>query len=189
MTIYLVRHTQYHNPENIFPFHLPVYLSVEGREHAKRIGKWFDEHQLHDLPMFSSPIVRCVQTAEIIASQINSFVSVDNRLEETYSPGIQGLRMPEKDDWKVIYEDPTRETVQSVTSRAVSIFKEKVAQGQDCILVSHGDPLTILYYYLLDEPLPKDMWKPENVEFVIDRGEIVKVELGGDKPTMSKYQV
>ena len=88
MHIYLVRHTKYHNPENIFPFHLPVNLSVEGREHARRIADWFTNKKLIKLPIFTSPVVRCVQTAEIIAGQTDSFVSADERLVETYSPGI-----------------------------------------------------------------------------------------------------
>jgi hypothetical protein len=41
MHISLVKHAKYHNPENIFPFHLPVYLSVEGQKHAQRVAEWF----------------------------------------------------------------------------------------------------------------------------------------------------
>ena len=189
MTIYLVRHTQYHNPENIFPFHLPVYLSVDGREHAKKVASWFVNRQLDKLPIFTSPIARCVQTAEIISAKTNSFVSTDSRLIETYSPGIQGTNKPEKDDWKVENDDPSRESLESTTKRIVSIFEEKVAEGQDCILVSHGDPLTILYYHLLEEALPKDMWKPENHELVISRGEIVEIEIKAEKPLVTRHKI
>lgn len=189
MTIYLVRHTQYHNPENIFPFHLPVYLSVDGRDHAKRVASWFANQKLAKLPIFTSPIARCVQTAEIIAAQTESFVATDSRLIETFSPGIQGNRKPETGDWKVETHDPTRETQASIMERATSIFEEKVAEQQDCILVSHGDPLTILYYHLLEETLPTDLWKPENSELVISRGEIVKVEVKVGKPLLTRHTV
>lgn len=190
MTIYLVRHTQYHNPENIFPFHLPVYLSVEGREHAQRIAKWFADKKLTDLPIFTSPIARCVQTAEILAAKTNSFVATDDRLVETYSPGIQGTLKPAVDDWKFEDTDPTRESRESIQKRANSIFQEKVAEQQDCILVSHGDPLTILYYHLVNKPLPEEMWKPENSDLVISRGEIVKVEVKSDKKlVLTRYKV
>ncbi len=189
MHIYLVRHTQYHNPENIFPFHLPVYLSVDGREHAQRVGAWFENQQLNKLPIFTSPIVRCVQTAEIIAGQTDSYVATDSRLIETFSPGVQGTTMPEKDGWKVENDDPTRESQASVTERVVSIFEEKVAENQDCILVTHGDPITILYYRLLEKQLPEQMWKPENQHLTIARGEIVKVEVTDGKPVVTRYTV
>lgn len=190
MHIYLVRHTKYHNPDNIFPFHLPVNLSVDGREHAQRVAQWFAEQELLNLPIFSSPIVRCVQTAEIIAAQTNSYVACDDRLIETFSPGIQGQPMSGQDDWKIENEDPTRESQESVRQRAVSIFEEKSTQQQSCILVSHGDPLTILYYHLLDEEPPADMWMPENEELVINRGEIVDVEIDENGPMkVTRYKV
>jgi len=190
MHIYLVRHTKYHNPENIFPFHLPVNLSVEGRAHAQRIAKWFQGKNLKNIPIHSSPIVRCVQTSEIIAAQTNSFVDCDDRLVETCSPGIQGTRKPERDEWKVEDDDPTRESVESIRQRVTSIFEEKVAQHQDCILVSHGDPTTILYYHLLEKELPAEMWKPENEALVISRGEIVDVEIiEGQELKVTRHKV
>ncbi len=190
MHIYLVRHTKYHNPENVFPFHLPVNLSVEGREHAKRIAAWFKDKKLGQIPIYSSPIVRCVQTSEIIAAQTDSFVTADDRLVETFSPGIQGTHKPEKDEWKIEDEDPTRESIESIRQRASSIFEEKLNHNHNCILVSHGDPLTILYYHLLQKELPQDMWKPGNEDLVISRGEIVDVEIGENhKLTLTRYKV
>ncbi len=190
MHIYLVRHTKYHNPENIFPFHLPVNLSVDGRAHAKRIAQWFADKKVTKIPIHTSPIVRCVQTSEIIAAVTESFVDCDDRLVETCSPGIQGTRKPAKDEWKVEDDDPTREPVESIRQRATSIFEEKVAQNQDCILVSHGDPTTILYYHLINQELPKELWKPENEALTISRGEIVDVEIVEGKPLkVSRHKV
>lgn len=190
MHIYLVRHTKYHNPENIFPFHLPVYLSAEGRAHAQRIASWFKAKNLTNLPIFTSPIVRCVQTSEIIAPATHSFVACDDRLIETHSPGVQGTVQPKEDAWKVEEEDPHRESRDSVRERARSIFDEKVQQGLECILVTHGDPITILYYDLLGKKLPKNLWSPENAAKVIDRGEIVDVEVHTDgSMTLTKHTV
>lgn len=190
MHIYLVRHTKYHNPENIFPFHLPVSLSVDGRDHAQRVAQWFKKRKLTQLPIHTSPIVRCVQTAEIIAAQTHSFVSADDRLIETFSPGIQGMQKPEHEDWKAEDKDPTREPQESIRQRVSSIFDEKVAEHQDCILVSHGDPLTMLYYHLLEKEPPHDMWNPKNEELIISRGEIVEVEITENKPlVLTRYKV
>lgn len=190
MHIYLVRHAKYHNPENIFPFHLPVHLSKEGREHVQRVAKWFLKRDVKDLPIFTSPIARCVQTAEIIAAQTNSYVACDERLIETHSPQLQGKVQPQTDAWKIEEEDMTRETQDSVRARAVSIFEEKVSEQNDCILVSHGDPLTILYFHLMGEKLPANLWSPANAEKVIDRGEIVDIEITEENQiVMKRYKV
>lgn len=190
MHIYLVRHTKYHNPENIFPFHLPVYLSVEGRAHAQRIAKWFEEKKITDVPIYSSPIVRCVQTAEIIAAKTQSFVMTDGRLVETFSPQAQGKVQPAQDPWKAELADPDRESQASIQDRAVDIFDEKVKLGEDVILVSHGDPLTILYFYLNNDALPEELWSPAYEDKVIERGEIVDVEVENGKVVgMSRFKV
>lgn len=190
MTIYLVRHTQYHNPDNIFPFHLPVYLSEEGRAHAGRIAQWFATHALMKLPVISSPMVRCVQTAEIIAAQTQSFVSIDERLAETASPGIQGKVQPSENAWQAEQLDPHRETQASVRERANALFEERKQIGEDCILVSHGDPLTLLYFHLQGEQVPEDLWNPIHDEKVVHRGEIVKIEIKHEtKPELTRYNV
>ncbi len=181
MHIYLVRHTHFFNPENIYPFHLDLYLSEEGREHAKRIGQWFAENKLQNLPIHTSPIIRCVQTAEIIASYIHAFVRIDQRLIETSCPNLQGKKIPLETPWIVEEDDESRESRSDILNRVLNAYKERVNEGKDCILVSHGDALTILYYYLNSKKLPKYLWGPENIENIINRGEIVNIELNGDK--------
>ncbi len=177
MIIYLIRHTKYHNPDNIYPFHLPVYLSSEGRRHANLIAEWYKKNKLLELPIFSSPIARCVQTSEIIASKTKSFVSIDDRLTETYCPGLQGKKQAEKDAWKVEEDEPTRESKESLLKRALSIFDEKVKGGKDCIFVSHGDLTTVLYYHLRNKALPKYLWDPANYKEVVNKGSTIKVRI------------
>jgi len=190
MHIYLVRHTKYHNPENIFPFHLPVYLSTEGREHAHRIADWFHNHSLLEVPIYTSPILRCVQTSEIIASATDSFVMSDSRLIETASPQLQGQVQPEKDPWKYEDTDTTRETQAAIKDRVTDIFEEKMTLGKDCVLVSHGDPLTILFYHLQKSPLPPELWSPENEAKIISRGEIVDVVITNNAVnSITRYKV
>src|SRR3990167_6732742 len=107
MHIYLVRHTLYHNPENIYAFHLPLYLSPEGRKHAGRVGDWFKNNVFPAIPIYTSPIVRTVQTAEIIASFTKSFVTVDNNLIES-SSRLQGEKKPKKNALEYEYNYETR---------------------------------------------------------------------------------
>lgn len=174
MTIYLVRHTDYANPQNIFPFDLPVYLSTEGRDHAKRIGKWL-QNKKGPIPIYSSPVVRTVQTAEIIASQTQSQVEIDTRLTEASCEKLKGTQKPKRDAWKVEYDFSLKESIQSIHQRLVESFLDKVMKGDDCTIVSHGDPLTILFYYLKKAPRLEDFYKPNATEEYIKKGEIIEV--------------
>lgn len=185
MVLYFVRHTPYHNPNNIFAFHLPMYLSEEGREQAHRIGEWFTKNN-NNLPIYTSPIVRCVQTAEIIAAHTNSFVTPDERLTETRLPNLQGTKQPEDKPWVKEEEDSTRESREDILKRVLNIYTELVSDGKDCILVSHGDAITILYYHLNKKEFPEYLWGPENSKNVIHRGEIVKIEITPDKLTTER---
>ena len=90
MTIYLVRHGNYLNPQNIYPFLLPVVLSPEGIEQIDRVGQWFKDQSALELPIYTSPVKRCVQTAEIISHAIDSSITVDDRLIEVRCPNLQG---------------------------------------------------------------------------------------------------
>ena len=181
MNIYLVRHTHYANPKNVYAFRLPLRLSLEGEQHAQRIGRWFVENKLQKLPIYTSPIARCVQTAEIIAARTGATVKTDKRLIEIFAPSLQGKPQPAKMPWKVEEDDVSRESRESTLKRILEIYNEKVAEGNDCILVSHGEPITILYDYLNHKEPPKYLWGPENNENIINRGEIVKIELKNNR--------
>lgn len=176
MMIYGVRHTDYLNPENIYPFHLPVQLSAEGRAHAKRIGEWFQKKGVGNITIFSSPIVRTHETAEIIADAIGSSITIDARLIESSCTNLQGKKQEGPNPVEREYDDPTREPLIDVQKRMIQFFDEKVFENKDCIFVTHGDPITTLYYHLIGKsPLPKHLYVPENFSLCIQRGEIVQI--------------
>jgi broad specificity phosphatase PhoE len=126
-------------------------------------------------------MVRTVQTAEIIASKTNGYVIVDHRLEETGCSRLEGTKQPEIDPWKYEVDDSSRETKDAVLKRVRSIYDEKVAEGKDCIIVSHGDAITFLYDYLTKRKEPQYIWDPALGNFPIQRGEIVKIEMDSAK--------
>ncbi len=177
MKLYFVRHTEYYNPAHLYAFHLPFHLSEFGRKQADSLGEWFTKKSLKELPIIASPIVRTVQTAEIIASHTKSMVTIDRRLIESSCPELQGKVHASENHWVEEEDNRTRETHKSMLSRMKSICDETVADGRDTILISHGDPLTVLYYYLIQEAAPRYFWNPENADKVIQRGEIVEVTL------------
>src|SRR3972149_3616306 len=179
MNLYLVRHTEYENPQKIYPFYLPIFLSKEGRKNASKIGKLLVRENLHNHPIYTSPIVRCVQSAEIIAQQTDSFVQTDTRLIEVSCPNLQGKVMHKIDRWKIEQDDPSREPKNQIIARMMEVIKEKVAIGQDCIIVSHGEPLTFAYWHLTKQKFPRYPWNPKYRSLVILRGEVVKLEFKG----------
>ena len=189
MNIYLVRHTTYSNPENIYAFHLPMYLSVEGREHAVKIGEWFKNNTLLHIPIYTSPIIRCVQTAEIIAAQLKSFVAVDTDLIESYCPVLQGKIKPSENAGKMEEDEPSRESKASLFTRIVRSFQDKINKKEDCILVSHGDPLTVLYYHLINKELPRYFWDEEESTKVFRKGEIMHVTLNNSQLSSVKRYI
>ena len=179
MKIFLVRHTAYSNPDNIFPFRLPLALSKEGSEHASRIGQWFKNNSLFKLPIYTSPIKRSSQTADIIAKIIDSKVSYDERLTEAFCPNLQGKKAPddEEETWKMQCMDSSRESSESLQKRALECFQEKVKEDKNCILISHGDPLAALLYYVIEKPLTRCFFDDDHYKLYIKRGEVVQIEI------------
>lgn len=182
MKLFLVRHAVFSNPDNIFVFTLPFHLTEEGRQQTEKIGDWFLENNYSGIPIYSSPIVRSVQTAEIIAAKTKSFVAVDTDLTETYCKELEGrLKSEEKlADLHAEFDFPTREPRESVWERVKKSYEKRVNAGKDCIFVSHGDPLTILYYHLQKKEMPKYLWDPENEANVIHRGGVVEITIEKD---------
>ena len=187
MIIYLARHTEYDNPRNISPFHLPVHLSIEGREKAKRMGNWFKENAKSSTPIISSPIARCVQTSEIISSVSNSFVTFDDRLFETMCPNLQGTVEKEFEGWKFAQDDPSRESQSDILKRVLNLYNEVVEKGADRIFVSHGDPLTILWFHLTGKKIEHYLWSPQNSIHNIQRGDIVKISVENSNVQDTEY--
>jgi broad specificity phosphatase PhoE len=179
MNLYLVRHTEIDNPKNLFYFRLPMILSVKGRQNAKKIGQLFVSQELSHLPIYSSPMARCIQTAKLIASKTDSSVSIDERLIEVDCPNLQGTPKPKKDRWIVEQDDPTREPRDKVISRMMSVINEKAEANKESILVSHGEPLTFAYWHLIGKEFPRYPWDPKNKHLIIQKGEIVKIEFEG----------
>lgn len=191
MTIFLVRHTEYSNPGNVFPMHLPVELSEKGKKHSKRIAKWFKNNLKSNLVIYSSPVNRCLQTSKYISDINGCKVIIDCRLIETHAPGLQGLKRPDDLDKRIKLEcyHPSREKHDSVRARMLDIFNEKIIETKDCIFVSHGDPITNLYYYLIKKPLVPCLFDDENIGIYVKRGEILKVDISNKKYKVKRILV
>ena len=84
-TIYFVRHGDYENPKGIAPWRLPGFpLSEKGRNDMLTDALFFKDKNIAII--FSSPILRCRQTAEITAKEINKKIIFSKFIIELYTP-------------------------------------------------------------------------------------------------------
>lgn len=158
-TVYFVRHPQYHNPRKIYPGRLPVSLSKEGRKEALRLQEFFKDKGVEKI--YSSAVLRCKQTSEIISDGTIP-IHYDKRLLETHSAyqGFWGLEKNTLHSWEDFYShmnDLGGESYKDVQNRMISFFNELLSHPEKIVIVcSHGDPLQSLFYHLANKDLPSE---------------------------------
>jgi broad specificity phosphatase PhoE len=187
--IYLVRHGQTdYNVERRLQGWRDVPLNEKGFEQANRAAE-----ELKDLSInavYSSPILRAMQTAKCIAEPHKLEVVTDKGLGERNEGTFTGLTMKEIEEkhgdfWEMRKEGidwrfPEGESMRETIDRALAAF-EKIAKrhkpGERAVIVSHGAPLRGIVHLLHGG-------EPENVRHTssLDNAEIVEVHWGKEKP-------
>lgn len=153
VSIYFVRHCEYEDPDKIIPGRLPVPLSEFGKQQAAKLSEFFIDKDISKI--YSSAVLRCQQTSEII-SQNKIPITYDRRLLEVFTP-YQGFTFKDGVDFDHFYghiKELGGESYKDVQERMVSFFEDVKTKGDGNILVvSHGDPLYTLYLFLQKKPL------------------------------------
>jgi len=160
-TIYLARHCSYQNPQEIMTFRLPGYaLNNQGRERAQEIAEFFKKNS-QTTKIYSSPLLRTRQTAQIIAQSLNLRLLINSLLIEVESP-FKGMR--EKDYYQNhlgdIYCQKEHllgggEPIEQISQRMMK-FVQKVLKenpNEEIITISHGDPIMIYFLSLTGQSL------------------------------------
>lgn len=157
---YLVRHGLFENVRNIMIGRLPAPLSQEGIRQAERLCDYFRDKKI--AVIFSSPVLRCRQTAEIIADKTIP-IRFDIRLAETLS-AYQGMWYAGKQDPEDLCghrKELGGEGFDDLRSRMMSFFNEAIKkEKRNSIICSHGDPLWCLYLGILNRPLTDEVKEP-----------------------------
>lgn len=161
-TIYLVRHGEYENPQKLIPFRLPGFpLSALGKKQAAKLGNFFQDKNISAI--YTSPITRCYQTAEIIANSLQIKPRLDQNIIEVKSP-FQGMPLTKFEQIlknNSLYSIPSQiaqgETPEEILTRMKKALDEILVRYPDenIIVVSHGDPIMALVGKLGKPCLPK----------------------------------
>jgi len=184
--IYLVRHADYTNLENIIPGRLPISISVKGVEQSKKLREFFADKSIEKI--YSSPVKRCVETAEIMAGSTIPVV-IDEQLAETLTPS-EGAHK-EKIWRRQLYTSITNkegEAPQDVQRRMIQFWETaNFHPGKNYIVCSHGDPLFFLFQYLDHQTIHTDMEINKPVGYQ-SKGSIRLIEKNGDDIVVHDYQ-
>ncbi len=126
-----VKHVISHDPE-IYP------LTEKGVEQSKLVGNGLKNLNLDAI--YSSPILRCRQTAQIIAEYVKCPLVYDERIRERFFGNFNNRRV-EPLDWKTfLIEKASKESVEGwdeIYFRVKELVEE--VKNKNVIIVSHYD--------------------------------------------------
>lgn len=131
-----------------------IPLDEEGVQTATLLAKRLADEEW-DI-VFTSPMTRAKETAEIIASQLAIEVKEDNRLRERSGGLVEGTTEPERlEKWGAGWRelDLQFETSESVVARGLEFVKEQadINPNQRMLVVSHGSFLKRMIIALLED--------------------------------------
>ena len=162
-TIYILRHGVYKNKENVNPFRLPNFpLSNEGKKQMNIIANYLKDKNISAI--YSSPILRTKQSAEIIGKALDKKINYSSLIIEVNSP-FQGMDLdkfyPVRSKGS-IYKNPDHlnndgETIKQIYAR-MKKFLEMILEkhkGKNILIISHGDPIILLLYGIVEKDLNK----------------------------------
>ena len=150
--LHLVRHCDVRNPDGVLYGHLPDFpLSEKGVRQAHALGRYFARTRARQI--YSSPLERARQTAEIIASYLDAvpITYTDDLIETRFGLYLQGVP-PKQVPWRrplwmihmvwpgLLGNDETvAELAARVRRPLMRLLNDHPGDGGIC--VSHGDPI------------------------------------------------
>lgn len=189
--IHLVRHAEVFNPDNIWYGRLEDFvLSERGLRQAEALGAYFADHDIKAI--YSSPLVRAVQTAEAICQPHELVVRIDEDLieSETKLQGKPGdMRLfrnpfnlrhfvnPLRPSWGESYA-----SLRERLGRAIERMRNEHAGGE-VVVVSHMTP--VLVARLMLERNPKPPWR---AGLPCRRASVTTIEFDGDRYVSTRYE-
>ena len=181
-TIYLLRHGEYQNPKNVAPFRLSGFsLSKTGKKQAEETAAYLTNKKISVI--YSSPVLRCKQTAKIIGNRLVLKPKISRLIIETDSPFQGSPKTRFKNWWAESTTHPFHlkhggETIEKIAlrfSKFIAIVLKRHS-GENILVVSHGEPSMILIYQLVDNSWKKYL---RQTKTNIPKGGLAKLEFKG----------
>jgi len=139
-----------------------VHLNERGQEQAAMLAQLLSEQPITSI--YSSPLVRCMETAQPVAEALGLTVQQEPRvLEVDYGDWRGGAlkELSQKPEWKAVQHHPSSfrfpggETLREVQSRSVGALEE-IVTGHPMAAVavfSHGDVIRTSLAHYMGTPL------------------------------------
>jgi broad specificity phosphatase PhoE len=158
-TVWLARHGEAHNPNNVLYARLPrVRLTAEGRRQAEALARVLRRRPL--AAIYSSPMLRARRTADAILaahSELGRFRIDSDLLEVRTAWQGEPNATLEQIDWDLYAHPrhPDDDTLVGISTRMQRWLRRMLKRhaGQEVVGVSHGDPILILVGTLKGLPL------------------------------------
>jgi broad specificity phosphatase PhoE len=182
MTIlYAIRHCDYENPKGIIPGNLPgVHLNDVGRRQAERLANYFSNAKLSAI--YSSPLERSLETAEVIAKKFNLKVIIERDLTELRN-NLDGTSFSHPDLVRAggnAHRDPRNsgETMAEMVARMQAVvYKILEKHHENAGFVSHGDPIEGLRAVLENRKLMPEIFD-KNDDYIA-WGDVYRLDFEG----------
>ncbi len=156
---------------------MPLELSEAGIKRAGQLKDIFKDKDISKI--YSSEVLRCKQTAEIVADG-KIPVIFDKRLLETHS-AYQGFWDLNFDRFFAHTQSLGGENIMEIQARMVDFYEElkkSLKAEENIIICSHGDPLQTLYAHIYHLRFSNEKHLTETKESGwLKRGEFFKLHL------------
>lgn len=196
MRLYIVRHGQTDwNLNRKLQGHSDIPLNENGIKMAHETAEKFKNVPIDYV--FSSPLKRALETAEIILGNRNLPIKTDNRLREVGFGEFEGMSLTDMGEsfqlFSKFFTDPEHyktpvggETYDDVQRRVHSFLEELYHNSQyadkNILIASHGAAIGIMAMDIERTPL-KDVWKRK----VVPNGSFTIVDVENGTPHLVAY--
>jgi uncharacterized phosphatase len=181
--VYLIRHSAPEQKKNAkgqpLQYGPEAALTSEGSQKAAKLADAILTREGGPLEViYSSPYQRAYETASILAEKMG--IGPVRVIADLHDTANTWAGTPTEELIAVVkagklFEDPrTMETPEEIADRMVKAYAQILAShpGQRVGVVSHGDPLRLLYYriHTPDQPIPPYLKMPEALSLQVAEG-------------------
>lgn len=166
----LVRHGYtYWNEEKKYQGFTDIDLNPQGIEEAKKVAKRLSFEKIDMI--YSSPLKRSLETAEIINETFNKKIHIRDCLKEINFGDWEGFTFDEivshypelSEEWLSKPADmrpPNGENFRDLQERAINVLHEiyDINKGKNVLIVTHGGLISVLVCHILKINI-EELWK------------------------------